>query len=203
MLCPWQLWLRDTPEQKFFPTVPRTHQCGACILRASFLCSLQWPSSIKAQQPQAGNRPMAWLKKTAPARGCARGAIPTPCSIGSWQSASAGPRPDAKAEWSASFDHRRLAACSLGDSGILALDVQLWLSRDAGRYRALLDQEGKESHVIRRRDITWLVRPGLFNQSQQQARFGPARRAGGMSVPAACSRNVGFGMSANGLADIV
>src|SRR5258708_29820822 len=35
----------------------------------------------------------------------------TPCSIGSWQSASAGPRPDAKAEWSASFEHRRLAAC--------------------------------------------------------------------------------------------
>jgi len=32
------------------------------------------------------------------------------------------------------------------------LDVQLWLSRDAGRYRALLDQEGKESHVIRRRE---------------------------------------------------
>src|SRR6476619_1218277 len=26
---PWQLWLRDTPEQKFSPDVPHTHQCGA------------------------------------------------------------------------------------------------------------------------------------------------------------------------------
>ncbi len=73
MLCPWQLWLRDTPEQKFFPTVPHTHQCGACILRASFLCSLQWPSAIEAQQGRAGNRPMAWLKKTAPGSGGAPG----------------------------------------------------------------------------------------------------------------------------------
>jgi hypothetical protein len=32
--------------------------------------------AIKAQQPRTGNRPMAWLKKTAPARGCARAAIP-------------------------------------------------------------------------------------------------------------------------------
>ena len=73
MLCPWQLWLRDTPERKFFPTVPHTHQCGACILRASFLCSLQWPSAIEAQQGRAGNRPMAWLKKTAPGSGGAPG----------------------------------------------------------------------------------------------------------------------------------
>jgi hypothetical protein len=33
MLWPWQLWLRDTPEQKFAPAVPHTHQRGACILR--------------------------------------------------------------------------------------------------------------------------------------------------------------------------
>src|SRR2546429_3365706 len=66
MLCPWQLWLRDTPEQKFSPTVPHTHQCGACILRASFLCLLRWPSAIEAQQGRAGNRPK---KEMAPARG--------------------------------------------------------------------------------------------------------------------------------------
>src|SRR5258708_6918289 len=32
--------------------------------------------AIKAQQPRAGNRPMAAAKETAPARGCARAAIP-------------------------------------------------------------------------------------------------------------------------------
>src|SRR5258705_10575578 len=37
MLWPWQLWLRDTPEQKFAPAVPHTHQRGACILRSFLL----------------------------------------------------------------------------------------------------------------------------------------------------------------------
>src|SRR6266446_6144676 len=43
MLWPWQLWLRDTPEQKFAPAVPHTHRRGACILREFLLapCSLQ------------------------------------------------------------------------------------------------------------------------------------------------------------------
>jgi hypothetical protein len=42
--------------------VPHTRRCGACILRAFFLCALKWPSAIEAgrQSPQ---------KEMAPARG--------------------------------------------------------------------------------------------------------------------------------------
>src|SRR5882724_8767263 len=48
MLWPWQLWLRDTPEQKFAPAVPHTHQRGACILRSFFLAPCSFEMLMRA-----------------------------------------------------------------------------------------------------------------------------------------------------------
>jgi hypothetical protein len=53
--------------------VPRTHQCGACILRASFLCSSKWPSAIEARQGRAGNSPVG--KENDPSRGRAEAVL--------------------------------------------------------------------------------------------------------------------------------
>jgi hypothetical protein len=58
MLWPWQLWLRDTPEQKFAPAVPHTHQRGACILRSFFLgrCSEFGEGVIRPLLPDQGDQ---------------------------------------------------------------------------------------------------------------------------------------------------